>query len=731
MLCQVLKVQRLLSSNTRQSFFQSYPNLSAHCHFRNEAAIIELCKQRRFEEALFTLHSLESKTLSRSTYAHLLAACASLKSLHHGRLIHRHLSSSGIPTDVVLHNHILIMYGKCRSMDDARQLFDIMPERNVVSWTSMISGYSQSNREAESVVMYLGMLYAGVLPDQFSLGSTIRSCSGLLDAELGMQLHCHVVKLGYESDLTVLNTLITMYSKTDWMGDAFMVFQSIRKKDLISWGAMIAGFSQQGHDLRALELFQEMISVGDYLPNEFHFGSALNACGNVHLLRYGEQMHSLCMKIGLEKYTCVGCALSDMYAKCGKLDCTRKAFYQVEIPDLVSWNSVIGAFASGGYVDEAIHFFSEMRFSGSKPDNITVLCLLCSCTIPPSLFQGQLIHAYLFKMSFGKKDTVCNAILNMYAKCSDVLRLSALMRCSKFEFDQVTLNSILSASADLACLEIGNQVHCNAFKSGFEDSLMVRNGLINMYTKCGNLNHARKLFELTGSSCDVYSWNSLMVGYAQFGYGRESLELFKRMQYSGIKPNHVTFVGVLSACSHIGLVDEGLHYYDMMSSTYDICPTREHCSCIVDLLSRAGRLSDAEIFIQKIPIEPDAIMWKTLLAASRVHNNMEIGKRAAERLLCVDPYNSAAYILLCNIYASSDCWDDLAKLRKSMKSHGVKKAPGRSWIEVKGEMNDFIAEDRSHQKTEDIYWILDLLGFNMSEVELDSLCSFQGSLEAC
>ncbi|KAI0495488.1 hypothetical protein KFK09_021789 [Dendrobium nobile] len=758
MIFKLRKVQRLLFSTSPQPFLSLHVELNSHCYCGGEANIIELCKQKHFKEAIYAFHSLESKTLQRRTYANLFVACAQLKSIHHGRLVHRHLSSSKVISDIILHNHILIMYGKCGAMDDARQLFDIMPERNIVSWTAMISGYSQSNREIEAVELYLGMLHTGLLPDQFSLGSMVRSCSSLFDVELGRQLHCHVIKLGNGPDLTVLNALVTMYSKADRISDAFLVFQRITEKDLVSWGSMIAGFAQQCHEMEALHLFREMISTGVHRPNEFHFGSAFSACGNISLLGYGEQIHSLCMKFGLEKNAFAGCSLSDMYARCGMLNCTRKAFYQVEVPDLVSWNSVIGAFSFGGSADEAVQFFSEMRISGLEPDDITIRCLLCACTIPQSLFQGQLFHAYLFKMSFGRNATVCNALLNMYAKCSDlntamnlfeemnntrnivswntiltaclqheqplqVFRLCRLMRSSKIEFDQITFNCIISASADLAWLDMGNQVHCHSLRNGFEDSLMVRNGLINMYAKCGNLNHAGKLFELTGSDCDVFSWNSLIVGYAQFGYGRESLELFKRMQFFGIKPNHVTFVGVLTACSYIGLVDEGLYYYDMMSTIYAISPTREHCSCIVDLLSRAGRLGEAESFLNKMPIEPDAIMWKTLLAACRIQNNMDIGKRAAESVLCIDPYSSAAYILLCSIYASCGCWDDLAKLRRSMRSHGVKKSPGKSWIEVKGEMIAFIVEDRRHRQTEDIYGILEVLDFDMREVSHDPISS--------
>ncbi|KAG0448144.1 hypothetical protein HPP92_027976 [Vanilla planifolia] len=716
----------------------------------DDATISNLCKQKRYRDALFAFQSLESQTLHRNTYVQLVLVCSHLKSIHDGRLIHRHLSR--VFTDVILNNHILSMYGKCGAMDDARQLFERMAERNLVSWTAMISGYSQSNKEIDAVGFYLRMLRSGLLPDHFTLGSVIRSCSGMLDLELGRQMHCHCIKLGYCSDLIVQNAIVTMYSKTDRIDDAFLEFLSIAEKDLISWSSMIAGLAQQAHELEALCLFKEMICSGNHRPNEFHFGSAFSACRNINLLDYGEQMHNLCIKIGLDKDAFTGCSLTDMYARCGKLDCTKKAFYDVQVPDLVSWNSVICAFTNKGLMGEALQLLAEMRLSGFEPDDITIRCLLCACTTPASLFLGQLFHSYLTKMSFDTDIAVCNSLVNMYAKCAEletalnlfeemgnlrnivswntvltaclqnqrpdeVLRLSGLMWNLRNEFDQITFSCVLSASADLACIEVGSQVHCHAFKTGFDEMLVVRNGLINMYAKCGNLNKARNLFELTGNDCDVFSWSSLIVGYAQFGNGRESLELFKRMQNIGIRPNHVTFVGVLTACSHIGLVDEGLHYYNMMNDMYAICPTREHCSCIVDLLSRAGRLNEAESFIHNIPIEPDLIMWKTLLAACRVQNNVDIGKRAAISVLHIDPFDSSAYVLLCSIYASSGCWDDFARLRKFMKSFGVKKSPGKSWILVKGEVSVFSVEDRSHKQLEDIYETLRVLDFDMRKVD--------------
>ncbi|XP_010923888.1 pentatricopeptide repeat-containing protein At3g53360, mitochondrial [Elaeis guineensis] len=719
----------------------------------NNDFISSLCRQKRFREALQAFHSLRVQKpnfqLHPSTYAHLFLACSHLKSLHHGRLVYHHLTNSGVPADVILRNHIINMYGKCGSLDEARQLFDVMPERNLVSWTSMISGYSQNHLEWEAVELYIEMLRSGLAPDQFALGSVVKACSGLSDVELGKQLHCHAVKSDHGAARIVQNALITMYSKSERIENASVVFERIAEKDLISWGSMIAGFGQQGCELEALHLFKEMLHMGVHRPNEFLFGSAFSACGSILQSGLGEQLHGLSIKFGLENDTFAGCSLSDMYARCGRLDCAKKAFYAIDMPDLVCWNSIINAFSCVGLTNESMLFFSEMRDFGLQPDDITARCLLCACTGSDSLRQGQLVHSYVLKIGLDSNIAVQNTLLMMYSKCSDVstalglfnemndwdlvswntiltaclqhqqseevFHLLKLMRSLNSKLDRITLNTLLSACADLGYLEMGNQVHAYALKVGLEADVMVRNGLIDTYAKCGSLDDAKELFDWMGNNRDVFSWSSLIVGYAQFGYAKESLKLFACMQSLGIRPNHVTFVGVLTACSRVGLVDEGCYYYSIMKVEHGITPTREHCSCVVDLLARAGRLSEAETFIDQMPFEPDVVMWKTLLAACRMYHNVEIGKRAAEEILKMDPSNSAAYVLLCNIYASSGHWDDFAMLRKLMKSSGVRKVPGKSWIKVRGEVSVFIVEDRSHLESEAIYVMLKLLGFEMRE----------------
>ncbi|RXI01313.1 hypothetical protein DVH24_001547 [Malus domestica] len=260
----------------------------------------------------------------------------------------------------------------------------------------------------------------------------------------------------------------------------------------------------------------------------------------------------------------------------------------------------------------------------------------------------------------------------------EVFRLLNLMRISETKSDHITLGNVIGACANIASLEVGNQIRCLTVKSGIVLDVTVSNGLIDMYTKCGSIGSVQKLFGWMEDP-DVVSWSSL----TWFGYGEEALDIFKRMKELGIKPNEVTLVGVLTACSHIELVEEAWKVYKTMESEHGIVPTIEHCSCMVDLRARSGCLHEAEAFIKQMAFEPDVVVCMTLLAACRTRGNVEIGKRAAENILKLDPTHSAALVLLCNIHASSGSWDDVARLRNLMRERDVRKVPGQSWIEVK------------------------------------------------
>ncbi|XP_030492774.2 pentatricopeptide repeat-containing protein At3g53360, mitochondrial [Cannabis sativa] len=747
-----------LKPHSKPSFHPwSLPNLRTE-QSSNEY-MKHLCLQKRYREALEMFDMMEKTTSFRicpSAYSHLLSACSSLRSLEHGKRVHNNLIlTSKFQQDIVLHNRILNMYGKCGSVKDAIKVFDAMPQRNVISWTSVISGCSQNGQYNDAVELYCQMRRLGHMPDQFTFGSVAKACSGLSDAWLGKQLHAHVVKSESGDQLIAQNALIAMYTKVGLIPDASLVFSRIVTKDLISWGSIIAGFSQLGYEFEALLHFKEMLCQGAYQPNEFFFGSAFSACSSLFEPEYGRQIHGLCIKFGLGSDIFAGCSLCDMYAKCGFLESAKTVFNHIDMPDLVSWNAIISGFANSGDANEAIVLFNKMRCIGLKPNDVTVLSVLSACTNSWTIHQGRQVHSYIIKMGFDSNVPVHNTLLSMYAKCSalcdafsvfediessadsvswnalltacthhneagEVFRLFRLMLCSQIRPDHITLSNVITGCAVIISLEVGNQVHCFSIKSGLVLNASVINGLIDMYTKCGTLGTATKLFN-SMESPDVVSWSSLIVGYAQFGYGKEALELFRKMKSSGVKPNEVTFVGVLTACSHVGLVEEGQNIYRTIEIEHGILPTREHCSCMVDLLARAGRLHEAEEFIKQMAFEPDIVVWKTLLAACKTHGNSDIGKRAAENIIKIDPSNSAAHVLLCNIHASSGHWAEVARLRSLMKERGVRKIPGQSWIEVKGRTHVFLADDTLHPERDKVYEKLEELWLQMLDEGCDPL----------
>ncbi|KAG4928276.1 hypothetical protein JHK85_054762 [Glycine max] len=468
-----------------------------------------MCKQQHYREALdtFNFHLKNSSIqLEPSTYVNLILACTNVRSLKYGKRIHDHILKSNCQPDLVLQNHILNMYGKCGSLKDARKAFDTMQLRSVVSWTIMISGYSQNGQENDAIIMYIQMLRSGYFPDQLTFGSIIKACCIAGDIDLGGQLHGHVIKSGYDHHLIAQNALISMYTKFGQIAHASDVFTMISTKDLISWASMITGFTQLGYEIEALYLFRDMFRQGVYQPNEFIFGSVFSACRSLLKPEFGRQIQGMCAKFGLGRNVFAGCSLCDMYAKFGFLPSAKRAFYQIESPDLVSWNAIIAALANSD-VNEAIYFFCQMIHMGLMPDDITFLNLLCACGSPMTLNQGMQIHSYIIKMGLDKVAAVCNSLLTMYTKCSNLhdafnvfkdisengnlvswnailsacsqhkqpgeaFRLFKLMLFSENKPDNITITTILGTCAELVSLEVGNQVHCFSVKKRAAENIL-------------------------------------------------------------------------------------------------------------------------------------------------------------------------------------------------------------------------------------------------------------------
>eukprot|EP01018_Ginkgo_biloba_P008462 Gb_26311 [translate_table: standard] len=483
-------------------------------------------------------------------------------------------------------------------------------------------------------------------------------------------------------------------------------------------------------------------------PDSSIYASLLQRCVKMKALPEGKLVHAHIIQTGFNPDTYLDTKIVILYAMCGSLLDARRGFDKMPERNVVSWNAMIAAYARHGCCEQALTLFYDMHQNGVQADEFTYASVLPACAKLAALEQGKEVHEDVIRTGFLSDIFVANALLDMYAKCGntkdafhvfdkmserDVVSWSAMisgyadngyfdealklfrqMQVTGMEPNSVTFACVLSTCANLAALHEGKEVHGDVIRSGFQYDIVVGNALVDMYAKCGSIEYARNVFDKMRRRV-VVSWNAMIGGYAMHGCGKQALQLFEQMKYRGIKPDHVTFIGVLSACCHAGLLDDGWHYFHCMSRDYDITPSLAHYGCMVDLLGRTGCLEDAEDFINKMPIKPGVAVWRSLLGACRIHANIELGERVAGRLFESDPENAGHYVLLSNIYAAAGRWDDVEKVRKMMKEMGIEKVPGCSWIEVDNKVYTFFVGDRSYPQKQEICVMLERLSGQMKE----------------
>ncbi|XP_062190969.1 pentatricopeptide repeat-containing protein At2g03880, mitochondrial [Phragmites australis] len=418
-------------------------------------------------------------------------------------------------------------------------------------------------------------------------------------------------------------------------------------------------------------------------------------------------------------------SLVSMYVKFGLLDDALRLFDGMSQRNVVSWTTVVAALASAdGRKEEALRFLVAMRRDGVAPNAYTFSSVLGVCGTPGMLtavhasivkvgldsdvfVRSSLIDAYMkigdlgsghcvFDEMVTRDLVVWNSIIAGFAQSGDgvgAIELFMRMKDAGFSANQGTLTSVLRACTGMVMLEVGRQVHAHVLK--YDKDLILHNALLDMYCKCGSLQDADALFHRMPQR-DVISWSTMISGLAQNGSSVGALRVFNLMKSEGITPNRITMIGVLFACSHAGLVEDGWYYFKSMEKLFGILPEREHHNCMVDLLGRAGKLDEAVEFIHGMGFEPDSVIWRTLLGACRMHKNVNLAAFAAREILILESNDQGARILLSNIYADLRKWTDAEKSWKALRDRGVKKEPGRSWIELEKQVHVFIAGDLSH-----------------------------------
>ncbi|XP_010276650.1 PREDICTED: pentatricopeptide repeat-containing protein At4g39530-like [Nelumbo nucifera] len=719
-------------------------------------------------------------------------------------------------------NILLSSYSKTKTLDQTLKLFRLLPDRDTVTWNTVIAACSRQGCYMAALQLFVDMIRSSQPPDNLTFRFVLKACAEAENYPLALQIHAFLLKLqGLQLDPIVDTCLVKLFCELGPIEIAREVFDRMPQPDVVAYTAMMVGYTDAGDYEEALNLFRNMIEVERLVPNEFTLTSILSACAGNSSLLEGKQMHAYILKTSLQSNVFVGTALVNLYAKCNRMECAKMALFGISTPMVASWNALMAGNFDG---EEVLHFLSMMRESGLNPDHVTFASVLRACKgvglssvrqvhglavkmigtivdvfVGGVLFEiyvsqgyvtdagkafecihskdilafnlaiqgymlnghkaeaidlfyeafqmgmepneatlvslmskveglnlGKQLHGLVVKLGFSAAwcASIASSLIVMYTnfrhlddavrvfnkvhspdlvlwttiisgfsrsgESEDALKLYTLMLEEELAEipNNYTYSSVLCSCANLAAVEEGKQIHAQIIKSNYKIGAdpFIASSLVDMYAKCGYITEARMIFDKMQVR-DLASWNAMITGLAQHGYAEEAIGTFEKLKYlSDIQPNHITFIGVLSACSHSGLLQKGYHYFKLIKE-----PTIDHYACMVNLLARAGHLKEAMDLVKKMPFHPNEFIWSSLLAASATHGNIELGEHAAERLLQLNPKDPGTYVALSNMYAAARRWENVDKVRKLMEDQGIKKRPGLSSLGVNRMTHIFFA----------------------------------------
>lgn len=741
----------------------------------------------------------------------------STKSYFLGTQLHAHVIKLGFTKDVFSQNNLIKMYTKCGVFSDAFKLFDDMVERNLVSWTLMISGAVQNGEFQVGLEVYLDLIRSELQPNEFTLGSVLKICTIVGSYELGSSIHCFALKIGIERNIFVGGSVLNMYAKLEDIQSAKAVFESMTNVDVGCWNAIIGGYVLCGDVINAFKIVSLMLSRGVNM-DQFTFINTLKGCSIMENLDFGKQLHGLIIQRDMEYNTSLMNCLMDMYFRNGREDFALNVFMRIENKDVISWNT---AFASSQHENARtlVSLFHEFRLDAVKPNHITFSILFRFCAEQVDLDLGIQFFCLALQFGFYDETNVTCSLINMFSRCkamelaclifdNDKVRLrnitawnelisgcnlnycyvealkvfvnlwglgvesneytfsGVLETCSKyenqkmfrqihgaivksgffsngyvgsllingyvkfgllddsFEFfnglerldlacwgtiisaltqeghtyeairflkslkeangkpDEFIFGSILNCCASIAGYLLTKSVHSLVIKMGFDTQVFVASGVMDAYAKCGDVDSAKMAYRQSYRLNDVIIHNTMIMAFAHHGLVMEAMEIFETLKTANLQPSQATFVSTISACSHMGLIDQGFLLFRSMITDYKMEPSPDVYGCLVDMLSRNGYLDNARQVIEVMPYTPWPAILRSLLSGCRIHGNRELGEWTANKLLQLVPEHDAPYVLLSKVYSEHGGWEDAGKVRKSMIERGVPKNTGYSWIEI-------------------------------------------------
>ncbi|THG02677.1 putative pentatricopeptide repeat-containing protein At3g18840 [Camellia sinensis] len=670
-----------------------------------------------------------------------------MRSLKEGLKFHGRAMKAGFTPTIFTSNQLITLYSKHGLIEDAQKLFDEMLERNVFSWNaiiwahiqtqnlshaqslfestpekdsvtynSMLSGFVKTDGyETHALELFLKMQSTRdwVKIDDFTLTTMLNLTAKLCVPLLGRQLQSFMVKTGNDSNGFAMSALIDMYSKCGCFeevcrvfdGDSGVVVDLVSKNvmvaaccregelemarnlfwtrpelnDTVSWNTLISGYAQNGYEEEAIKMFYCMLTNG-FQRNEHTFASVLSACSSLKHLKLCKEVHAWVLKDGMSSNPFISSGIVDVYCKCGNMKYAESVHAAIGMENSFSITSLIVGYSSQGHMVEARRLFDS--FSEKN------------CVVWTAMFSGYV------------KSHQCEAVFGL---------LSEFKAKESTVPDALILISVLGACAMQAAVDPGKQIHAYILRTGTEMDKKLVSAMVDMYSKCGNINYAQKMFE-RAIFRDTILYNVMIAGYAHHGYENEAIQLFEEMLERGFTPDEVTFLALLSACRHCGLVEIGEKYFHSMTEDYAITPEIDHYACMIDLYGRANQVEKAVGFMRRIPIERDAVLMGTFLNVCKINKNVELAREAEEELLRIGGDSGARYVQLANVYAAEGNWVEMGRIRKKMRGKEVKKPTGCSWVYIENKVHIFTSGDRCHSQTEAIYSILVCLASELNDM---------------
>ncbi|KAK6775575.1 hypothetical protein RDI58_026576 [Solanum bulbocastanum] len=594
-----------------------------------------------------------SNTVDTKTCFELLKTCKSitkLKQIHAQVIIlnfHKHIG--------ILHKLLAFTTHDDTDFNYAKKIFSCCENRTLFMYNVMIKGYVKTGQFKKPLFLFDELRIHGLFPDNFTYPFVFKAIGELKMVKGGEKIHGYVLKSGVLFDNYVGNSVLDMYGLFGYVESLNKVFDEMPNRDSVAWNILISGFVRCGRFQHAVVVYKKMRQESGVKPDEATVVSTLSACTALKSLELGREIHGYVVE-ELEFSLIIGNALVDMYCKCGCLMVAREIFDDMPMKNVICWTSMVSGYVNSGQLDEA---------------------------------------RKLFEMSPVRDLVLWTTMINGYVQFNcvdDAMDLFRSMQMQGIKPDKYTLVVLLTGCAQLGALQQGEWIHDYMKENRITVTAVVGTALIEMYAKCGCIEKSMEIFDELEEK-DTASWTSIICALAMSGNTRKALELFSEMEQAGFRPDDITYIGVLSACSHGGLVEEGRKYFHAMSRIHAIQPKLEHYGCLIDLLGRAGLLSEAEGMISQIPNRDNDIIvpiYGALLSACRIYGNVDVGERVAELLMEIESYDSSTHTLLANTYASAGRWEDVSKARGTMRDLGVKKSPGCSSIDINGNVHEFI-----------------------------------------